>query len=156
GPEGAGIFFIRRELVDLLHPVGVGWNSVIGCRDFSRIDFHLKPHAGRWESGSLNVAGLTALGASLELMLDIPIACIAERVLELTDYLCDSAVRAGYEVFSSRRSGDKSGIVSLTIPGADVRALVRRCRDAGIVINQRAGRIRISPHCYNTVDEIDQ
>ncbi len=62
GPEGAGIFYIRRELVDRLHPVGVGWNSVIGSRDFSRIDFRLKPNAGRWESGSLNVAGIMALG----------------------------------------------------------------------------------------------
>src|SRR5262249_40006220 len=49
GPEGAAIFYCRRELIDRLHPVGVGWNSVIGCRDFSKIDFTLKPHAGRWE-----------------------------------------------------------------------------------------------------------
>ena len=64
GPEGAGIFYIRRELIERLHPVGIGWNSVVGARDFSRIDFRLKPHAGRWESGSLNVAGITVLGAS--------------------------------------------------------------------------------------------
>src|SRR5262245_4844823 len=67
GPEGAGILYVRRELDDLLHPVGVGWNSVLGATDFSRIDFRLKPHAGRWESGSLNVGGISALGASLPL-----------------------------------------------------------------------------------------
>src|SRR5713101_6589066 len=116
GPEGAGIFYIRRELVDLLHPVGVGWNSVIGCRDFSRTDFRLKPHAGRWESGTLNVGGITALGASLELLLGIGIPVIAERVTELTDYLCMSAERAGFEVYSSRRPEDKSAIVSLMVP----------------------------------------
>jgi selenocysteine lyase/cysteine desulfurase len=156
GPEGAGIFFIRRELIDLFRPVGIGWNSVIGSRDFSRIDFRLKPHAGRWESGSLNVAGITALGASLELLLEIGIPAIAQRVFELTDYLCDRAQQTGIQIFSSRRPGDKSGIVSLIVPGADVRALVRRCRDAGIVINQRGGRLRVSPHCYNAVEEIDR
>jgi len=57
GPEGAGLFYVRRELLDLLHPVGVGWNSVVGANDFARIDFRLKPHAGRWESGTLNVGG---------------------------------------------------------------------------------------------------
>src|SRR5262245_17776159 len=51
GPEGAGVFYIRRELVELLHPVGVGWNSVVNAEDFLTIDFRLKPHAGRWESG---------------------------------------------------------------------------------------------------------
>ena len=156
GPEGAGVFYIRRELVDLLHPVGIGWNSVIGCRNFSHIDFRLKPHAGRWESGSLNVAGITALGASLELLLDIGISTITQRVLELTDYLCARAEHAGFEIHSSRRPEDKSAIVSMMAPGGDARALVRRCRQQGIVINHRAGRLRISPHAYNTFEEIDR
>ena len=28
GPEGAGLFWIRHELIDKLHPIGVGWRSV--------------------------------------------------------------------------------------------------------------------------------
>jgi cysteine desulfurase/selenocysteine lyase len=156
GPEGAGIFYVRRELVDRLHPVGIGWNSVIGSRTFSRIDFRLKPNAGRWESGALNVAGITALGASLELLLGIGIADVAARVLELTDYLCEQATRAGVEVYSSRQPQDKSAIVSLIAPGGDPRAVVRRCRPEGVVINQRAGRLRVSPHCYNSHAEIDR
>jgi selenocysteine lyase/cysteine desulfurase len=156
GPEGAGIFYLRRELIDLLHPVGVGWNSVVNSRDFSRIDFRLKPHAGRWESGSLNVAGIHALGTSLGLLLDLGISAVSARVLELTDYLCERARRASLTVFSSRRPEDKSGIVSLIVPGVEVRPLVRRCREAGVVINQRAGRLRVSPHCYNTTEELDK
>jgi selenocysteine lyase/cysteine desulfurase len=156
GPEGAGIFWIRRALVERLRPVGIGWNSVVGARDFSRIDFTLKPHAGRWESGSLNVAGITALGASLELLLGLGIDAVARRVLELTDYLCEQSRRAGLTVYSSRRPEDRSGIVSLIVPGGEPRQLVRRCRDAGVVINQRAGRVRVSPHCYNTAEEIDR
>jgi selenocysteine lyase/cysteine desulfurase len=156
GPEGAGLFYVRRELLDLLHPVGVGWNSVINSRNFANIDFRLKPHAGRWESGSLNVAGITALGASMELLLSIGIPAVAERVLELTDVLCERAERVGLEVYSSRRPEDKSSIVSLIVPGADVRQLVRDCRTQGMVINQRAGRVRISPHCYNSLAEIER
>ncbi|HZU38973.1 MAG TPA: aminotransferase class V-fold PLP-dependent enzyme, partial [Gemmataceae bacterium] len=83
------------------------------------------------------------------------IEAIADRVLELTDYLCERARQAGLEVFSSRRPADRSGIVSLIVPG-DPRELVRRCRDAGLAINQRAGRLRISPHAYNTTDELDR
>jgi selenocysteine lyase/cysteine desulfurase len=155
GPEGAGVFYIRRDLVDRLHATGVGWNSVVGCHDFSRIDFRLKPYAGRWESGTLNVAGITALGASLELLFEIGIPTVTARIMELTDYLCEAARRAGVEVFSSRSPGDKSGIVSLRTPG-DPRALVRKCKDRGIIVNQRAGRLRVSPHCYNTYEEVDR
>jgi cysteine desulfurase / selenocysteine lyase len=153
--EGAGLFWIRRELVEQLHPVGVGWNSVIGSRNFGRIEFRLKPHAGRWESGSPNAAGILALGASLELLLAAGIDAVAERVLYLTDYLCEHCRQAGVTVYSSRRPGESSGIVSLIVD-SNVGALVQRCRDAGIVVNQRAGRLRLSPHAYNNTEELDR
>src|SRR5208282_6386361 len=107
-------------------------------------------------SGTLNVAGITALGASLSLVLEIGVPAIAARVLELTDYLCAHAEEAGFEVYSSRRPADRSGIVSLIVPGSEPREVVRECRAQGIVINQRGGRIRISPHCYNSIAEIDR
>ena len=136
---------LRREWVERLHPIGVGWNSVVGAREFGKIDFTLKPHAGRWESGTLNVGGIHALGASLELLLGLGIENVAGRVLELTTYLCERAAAAGLEVFSSRAAAERAGIVSL-VPraGSDPRALMRRCRDEGIVINMRAGRARCS------------
>jgi selenocysteine lyase/cysteine desulfurase len=156
-PEGAGLFWIRRDLVEQLHPVGIGWNSVVGAWDFSRIDFRLKPHAGRWESGSLNMGGIAALGASLGLLLEAGIPAIESRVMELTDRLCEASARAGLQVFSSRRAGDRSGIVSL-VPRRemDTGTIVRRCRAEGIAINHRAGRLRVSPHAYNTAEEVDR
>ena len=156
GPQGAGIFYCRRELVDMLHAVGVGWNSVVGNRNFSRIDFRLKPHAGRWESGTLNFPGITAMGASMQLLLEIGIEQVRERVIALTDHLCEAASALGIQVFSSRLDADKSGIVSLIVPGADMKNLVKRCKEERIIVNLRAGRIRVSPHCYNTIQELDR
>lgn len=156
GAQGAAILYVRRGLLDRLHPVGVGWNSVVNPRDFSTIDFTLKPHAGRWESGTLNVAGITALGASLELLLEIGIPAVEQRLFALTEHLCDRARAAGLAVFSSRGSKEWSGIVSLTGVERQDRDPVQQCREAGIIINRRAGRLRISPHVYNTEEEIDQ
>src|SRR5262249_43707130 len=113
GPEGAGIAYIRREWVDRLHATGVGWNSVLNYADFSTIDFRLKPHAGRWEGGTVNVGGIVGLGESIQLLLDAGIENIRDRVLELTGYLCDRVRSVGAELFSSRATGEESGIVSL-------------------------------------------
>jgi selenocysteine lyase/cysteine desulfurase len=157
GPEGAGLFWIRRDLVDRLHPVGVGWHSVVGAWDFSAIDFRLKPNAGRWEGGSLNVAGITALGASLELLLEIGVDALSRRILDLTDRLCDQVPRSGWTVYSPRRDTERSGIVSLVAPAnRQPAAVVRRLRQQGVVVNNRAGRLRVSPHAYNTFDEVDR
>ncbi len=156
GPEGAGILYARRECIEQLHPVGIGWNSVVDAHDFDHVALDLKPHAGRWESGTLNVAGLLALGASLELLLEAGLDAISRRVLELTDHLCDQARRAGVGVYSSRRRGEASAIVSLMPVQAEVASLVRRLREAGVVVNRRSGRLRVSPHAYNTLEEMDQ
>jgi selenocysteine lyase/cysteine desulfurase len=156
GPEGAGFGYVRREWVERLHPIGVGAFSVVRPLEFSTIDFTLKPHAGRWEGGAMNVPGITAFGASLELLLDAGISNVERRVLELTDYLCDNALSRGWRVFSSRKPNERSGIVSLvhpTLPPAEVK---RRCRAAGVIVNDRAGRVRVSPHAYNTEAEIDR
>jgi selenocysteine lyase/cysteine desulfurase len=158
GPEGAGILYVRREWIERLRPVDIGWNSVVGAKSFSTIDFRLKPHAGRYESGTFNVAGITGLGGSLEMLLEIGINNIAERVLELTDYLCARVAERGEpRVYSSRRDADRSGIVSLAYAdGAAPAAKKKQCRQRGIVVNHRAGRLRVSPHFYNTVEEIDR
>ncbi|OWK36002.1 aminotransferase class V-fold PLP-dependent enzyme [Fimbriiglobus ruber] len=155
-PEGAGIAYVRREWVDRLHPIGVGAHSVVHSFNYSTIDFRLKPHAGRWEGGALNVPGITALGASLELLLGAGIDAVSRRIIELTDYLCARAPEFGLEVFSSRREPDKSGIVSLTKPGTPPKEIMKRCRAAGVIVNVRADRLRVSPHAYNTEDEIDR
>jgi len=156
GPEGAGIGYIRREWVERLHAFGVGAFSVVNPWAFSTIDFRLKPHAGRWEGGAYNMPGLTAMGASIELLLNAEIENVRQRVLELTDYLCAAAVTRGWQVFSSRVESEKSGIVSLIHPTLPPEDVVKRCRAAGVVVNARAGRVRVSPHAYNTEAEIDQ
>ena len=88
GPEGAGLFYLRREHLDLLKPLGVGWNSVKGAHDFNRIEYDLKNTAQRYEGGSRNTAGLIALNASLELLCQFPDQARAARVLQITDLAC--------------------------------------------------------------------
>lgn len=156
GPEGAGVFYVRRELVERLHPISVGWHSVVGAWDFGTIDFRLKPHAGRWESGTFNLPGLVGLGASVELLLSAGVAAVEARILELTDRLCEQAPGAGWAVYSSRRGDERSGIVSLLPPaGRAAASAVKWLKQRGVVVNHRAGRLRVSPHAYNTADEID-
>ncbi|HEY2784270.1 MAG TPA: aminotransferase class V-fold PLP-dependent enzyme [Fimbriiglobus sp.] len=156
GPEGAGIAYVRREWIERLHPVGVGAHSVAHPFDYAAIDFKLKPHAGRYEGGALNVGGLSAMGASLEMLLAAGIDAVGRRVLELTDYLCDRAPSFGLDVFSSRAAGDASGIVSLSTPGREPKEAFKRCRAAGVMVNVRAGRVRVSPHAYNTESDLNR
>lgn len=156
GPEGAGIFFARREHLDLLRPVGIGWNSVVHAHDFGRIDLVIKDTAARYEGGSPNTPGLIALGASLQLLTGYGIQRIARRVLEITDLACRRLEETGAIILSDRRPDHQSGIVTFDLPGRDAPAVRRECLQQGVALSCRSGRLRISPHAYNDASDIDR
>jgi cysteine desulfurase / selenocysteine lyase len=154
GPEGAGIFFARREHLDLLRPVGIGWNSVRAHGDFSRIELVFRDTAARYEGGSQNVAGLSALGASMELLNGFGMEAISRRVLEITNLACQRLEEIGAVIHSDRSPDGKSGIVSFELPGRDPIALRRQCYQQRVLLSCRAGRLRISPHAYNNAEDV--
>lgn len=154
GPEGAGVFFTRREHLNLLRPVGVGWNSVRDESDFSRIALVFKDTAARYEGGSQNVAGFSALAASMALLDQYGTEALSSRIVEITDLACERLQSIGATILSDRSPERRSGIVSFEFPGRDPRELQRRCLEQKILLSCRAGRLRISPHAYNNEDDI--
>ncbi len=156
-PEGAGVFYCRRELLTQLQPSTVGWMCMKNFRDYGNYQFEFLDDARRFDSGSYNVAGICGLGGSIQLLLEIGIDNIAQRVLDLTDQIAAQVARKGYRLVSSRRPGEASGIVAFTSPAHDHKA-VQQCllAEHRIVISVREGRLRASPHFYNTATEIEQ
>jgi len=156
GPEGAGLFFLRREHLDRLRPVCVGWHSVKHASDFQRIELNFRDTAARYEGGSQNMVGAIALGASLDLLAQFGADAISRRVVEITDLACERLRQIGAQVISNRRPEHASGIVLFDLPGRDPQALHRRCLEQGVVLSLRAGRLRISPHAYNDESDVDR
>ena len=119
GPEGAGLLFVRRDWIERLRPLGVGWHSVVGSYNSHDNEFRLKPSAERWEGGSFNMPGLQALGASVALLLEIGAEAVSRRILERAEAVRERARSAGWGVVGSSRPEDLSGIVALTREGID-------------------------------------
>ena len=157
-PEGAGLFFVRHQHLDLLRPFNLGWHSVVQPHDYSPRELELLPTASRYEGGSANTVGILALGASLDLLVQFGLSAtesrIAERVLAVGDLACEKLRSQGASILSNRDPAHASGIVSFDVPGASPSELRNRCLDAGIVLSCRNGHLRISPHAYNDEDDL--
>ncbi len=153
GPEGAGIFYCRHELAELLRPSLIGWKSIVNENDYDHIDFRLKTNSLRFEEGSLNVMGIMALGAAVDLLLEVGIDRIRERILDLGDLIVEEAENRGLEIRSPRDRKHRAGINSI-IGSFDPIGVKDRLRALGILVNVRSGAIRVAPHFYNTEDEI--
>ncbi len=156
GPEGAGVLFIRREWIERLRPLGVGWHSVTGSYNASTIEFTLKPNAQRWEGGTFNMPGLQGLAASVRLLHELGLDSVSERILDRASAVREIASSAGWTVAGSSRPSDWSGIVPLVKEGVDPDAFARSARSRGIALACRRGRVRVSPHVYTNADDLER
>ncbi len=158
GPEGAGIFYCRRSLIERTRPVMVGWMNVIDAQEYGNYDYTLRSDAGRFECGSHNVAGLMGLKASLELLGGVGTGKVAQRIRDLTDRLVDGLLAKGYHVVSPRDKWQWSAIVSFTCKDPTQHEPIFKMlrKDHKTEIALREGRLRVSPHFYNTDEQIDR
>jgi selenocysteine lyase/cysteine desulfurase len=157
GPEGAGVFFCKRELIGHIHPSELGYLAMKQGFESNEIKINLHDDARRFDSGVYNLAGICALGASINLLLEVGIDQVQKRVKELTDRLAEGIQRRGWRLHSPRTPSEWSGIVTFSSEKHDLTALRKHLRDEfRIVVAGRLGRLRASPHFYNTEEEIDQ
>jgi selenocysteine lyase/cysteine desulfurase len=160
GPEGAGVMYIRREMLDLIRPVHVGWNSVVKPFDFDRIDLRIKPTASRYEGGAANMAGQIGLAASLGLLRELGVSPntspVGECVLDIARHAREELLKIGATILSPCVEGHESGIVTFTMPASEPMPIRERLMAAGIVVSCRGGGVRISTHGYNNADDVAQ
>jgi len=157
GPEGAGILFVRRDLIPKTPPLTIGWMSVINPQDYGHYDFTLKPDAGKYECGTYNVPGLHGLKAAADLLNTVGIEAVSARLKHLTDYLIERLIAKGYTILSPRANEQWSGIVSfasLVHPHQQIFTMLRK--EHHIEIALREGRLRCSAHFYNAEAQLDR
>jgi len=164
GPLGAGIFYVKESNFELLRPSLLGsWN--VDSPNYiaqDRIEFY--PGARRYEPGSLNVPGILSMRASMELIADLGVPAIAERILKLRAYLVPEMEALGYSTYlpESENDAEKSGIISFRLGTEDRgEGLVRRLAEARFSVSVRHNRtgeklLRVAPHFYNTELELDR
>jgi len=153
GPEGIGIFYCRKELVQSMRPPLVGWKSVRNEFDFDHPVLQLKNDAQRFEEGSQNVMGIFALGAAIELLLEIGIEAIEKRVLDLGDKIIEEAGKRGLSILTPLSRSERGGNITI-VGGFDPEVVRDALRERGIMVNVRGGGLRLSPHFYNTAEDI--
>jgi cysteine desulfurase/selenocysteine lyase len=153
GPIGGGFLYVRRELLnELVAGPYVGAASVVDAQNFLDYNFTLQPTAERFSLGSSGIMNQLGLRASIELIQEIGIERIAERVLMLAGVAIGDMQERGYRLSADSAPEHRSGIVIVEVD--DPVATCARLHDAGIICIPRGKGFRIAPHFYNTEEEI--
>jgi cysteine desulfurase / selenocysteine lyase len=157
-PEGLGLLYLSDRARERIEPTLVGWRSVTNPEDYGNFEQEWKGGALAWETGTAPTSLIHGLEASLSLLTETGVERIAAHLSDLTDYLCAQLQRGrDYQIVSSRRPGEKSQIVCLRHLSAEwtPMALYAHLRKQNIVVAPRGDRLRVAPHLYNTVEDID-
>lgn len=154
GTMGIGGLYVSDEVIRMVRPMRVGWKSVCNEEDFFDLRLDFKPDALRFETGTMNLAGITALGAAVELILEVGVERIYERISELGDMFWKGLRERGLKSSTSMAASERSGILSF-VPAADPQDLFRFLFERNVMVSERGGNIRISPHFYNNVEDVE-
>lgn len=136
-----------------------GWKSLREIRNVKsltdyRLDFATE--ARRWEPGIPDVLSLLGMGAVLDLMDEVGRERIEERVLAYAAEVAEVLEGRGWTVVSSRRPGERSGILSAEREGTDIAAVMEELRRRNVACAVREGRMRVSVHFYNDGSDLER
>jgi selenocysteine lyase/cysteine desulfurase len=155
-PHGIGFLYLAETLQENITQQHVGWLAAHNPWEFFNFDQPLAASARRYEGGTLNIPGIWAMHAALRTLLEFGIMNIENHILTLTQILTDE-LRAidGVELLSPISAKERAGIVTIQLPAKiDVNAVFQRISAQNITISLRDGKLRYSPHFYNSPEEI--
>lgn len=157
GPEGLGLFYVRREVQDQLRLTQYGWHMADGLSDYSMETYQVAASAKRFECGSPNMLGIHALHTSLKLLLDTGMEEVWAQLAARTAYLMEGLQAiADIELLSPTAPERRSGIVTFRSRTRSVERLYQLLRAQNIFCAPRGGGIRLSPHFYTPMAQLEQ
>jgi selenocysteine lyase/cysteine desulfurase len=161
GPQGMGILVVRRPAMNHLRPVLVGWKSVATPGDYGNVCQSHPDSAARYEPGSLNSVSLVGFHEALALLRGLDIAAIASHLKHLRAVLVEGLLELGYRIVGPRQTTLATGITSFQCPRGTTATIYQWLDRQGCVVSLRKDPrgepcIRVAPHGYNTLAEIQE
>ncbi len=161
GPLAIGIVYVKKRHFERLRPTLLGAWNVQSPRFLAQDEVEFVPGAQRYEPGVLNIAGVYGMRAGLELIAGWGIERVAERILELKGFLVPRLEGLGFEVLGPRNGSAASGTTTFWHPRVGAERVYGELEAGGVVGSLRhdrqgRGYVRLSPHFYNTEEELER
>lgn len=154
GSAGLAFLYARRDVIERIWPTATGWFADRDIFEMDNSDYSPASTARRFQSGTPPIPSIYAGVAGMELMEETGIADTREHVLALNSRLIDGLDELKATLATPRRPKRRGALIC--VRSTDAEALVAALGREGIVTSSRDGNLRISAHCYNSTDDVDE
>ncbi|MFQ6113364.1 MAG: aminotransferase class V-fold PLP-dependent enzyme [bacterium] len=160
-PYGSGFFYVCDAVLENISVPDVNWARIKGAEDFNNLlkyKLQFCEGAPRFEyPETANFLNNAAMEASLNFILNIGVEKICAHCNSLLDYLIKNFRSHKFKIISSLEKSHRSNVLSISAQSPqDTAAAYRRLKEAKVYVSLRENGLRISPHLYNTEEDIDR
>jgi selenocysteine lyase/cysteine desulfurase len=154
GSSGLAWLYVRKELLAGLVPSSGGWFTQANIFAMDIYHHNPSPTARRFEAGTPSVPNIYAGIAGLQIIGEVGLDAINSQVRLLTDAIKVEAMRRGLQLATPADPSKHGPLIAIRAHRVDL--LVRRLEQEGIITSSRDGNLRISPHFYNTLEDVER
>jgi kynureninase len=156
GGSGGGYLYVRPDLISTLKPRVTGWLSHPNAFAMRLDPVDWSPGMQRFMGGTPSVAPLYAAPCGYSILEEVGLGRIREQSLSHTNRLIEWADRLGFEIRTPRDVAHRGPSVHVRFPGIEKTQSI--LKERGFLVHYRDSYqgLRVSPHFYNTLDEIDR
>jgi selenocysteine lyase/cysteine desulfurase len=157
GPYGVGFLYVGENYREGT-PIEHNWINRRGSEDFSRLVGYqdaFQPGARRYDVGERsNFVLLPMANEALHQILDWDVENVSETIGVLTDLIEEEAKKRGIETIPAKRRARH--MIGLKLGSAVPEDLAARLAKERVFVSMRGESVRLSPHLYNTADDVDR
>jgi len=154
GIPGIAFLYVRPEIVDTLHPSVTGWFGRANPFAFDARSLDWSPTASRFDTGTPPVINAYVARAGMEIINALGPANIREWLVELGQRLIDGGRARGLVLHGSDDMQLKTATTAFVV--GDSHAVEQAMRERGVIASARGDVIRLAPHFYSTIDDVDR
>jgi selenocysteine lyase/cysteine desulfurase len=155
GTAGLAFLYVRRELVERLRPTVTGWFGRANPFAFDATRLDWAGTAARLEAGTPAIFTAYVSRAGMELLRTVGNMAIAEWCDVLSRRLVEGGVNRGLTLHGPGLSSPKAPTTAF-VTGGDSTPVESRLREAGVIASARGSVIRLAPHFYSTLEDVDR
>jgi len=161
GPGGAAFLYVSKDLAEKLEPLFMFEHNLeaksVETNLFDKFDLYNLKYGSklfRHDMGAFNRPAYAGSWASMNMILKEGIHRIEEKIKRVYEYSISQLHETGFSLQTPEESDKRFGIVNFKISNCrEVVAVLRN--EKGVIVSPRLGGIRVSPHFFNTEEDID-